>query len=395
MKRVSSSRQIMPSSMMWPRSFSRSTYRARPGRMSCTWFGYRRSSASTTSGPETTILPRVETSPTLTPWRTASYSARVAVGPRPPPAAEAVEPRAEAEVLAVERRAAEGVDVAARGGLGQREPQGRRPGRERGGDGARAVGQVGPQVGQADGPLAGAGAAEAGPLGQRLQLPEAAVPHAVDVLDRRPGARADDTVDGRRRQVVLLGGRTDDPHVAVGRDAGQDVAWRRAEADHDGPAGVGLEDAVVVEHRGRRPRRRHRRRGGRAARPPRGPAAHRARRPPRSRRAASRPPACAVMAADVVRSPRRRLPGQTGCRPVPRPWPARPRGRGRGRSSTRPSSSVTRTTSVGPWSMVTTSWPSPASSTSINTLTGADSIAPFGGAAFHDNRVWIRPAATA
>jgi hypothetical protein len=26
----------------------------------------------------------------------------------------------------------------------------------------------------------------------------------------------------------------------------------------------------------------------------------------------------------------------------------------------------------------------------INTLTGADSIAPFGGAAFHDNRVWIR-----
>jgi anaerobic selenocysteine-containing dehydrogenase len=28
----------------------------------------------------------------------------------------------------------------------------------------------------------------------------------------------------------------------------------------------------------------------------------------------------------------------------------------------------------------------------INTLTGADAIAPFGGAAFHDNRVWIRPA---
>ncbi len=29
----------------------------------------------------------------------------------------------------------------------------------------------------------------------------------------------------------------------------------------------------------------------------------------------------------------------------------------------------------------------------INTLTGADAIAPFGGAAFHDNRVWIRPLA--
>ena len=29
----------------------------------------------------------------------------------------------------------------------------------------------------------------------------------------------------------------------------------------------------------------------------------------------------------------------------------------------------------------------------INTLTGADAVAPFGGAAFHDNRVWLRPAA--
>ena len=26
----------------------------------------------------------------------------------------------------------------------------------------------------------------------------------------------------------------------------------------------------------------------------------------------------------------------------------------------------------------------------INTLTGADAIAPYGGAAFHDNKVWIR-----
>jgi anaerobic selenocysteine-containing dehydrogenase len=29
----------------------------------------------------------------------------------------------------------------------------------------------------------------------------------------------------------------------------------------------------------------------------------------------------------------------------------------------------------------------------INSLTGADSIAPFGGAAFHDNKVWVRKAA--
>jgi anaerobic selenocysteine-containing dehydrogenase len=26
----------------------------------------------------------------------------------------------------------------------------------------------------------------------------------------------------------------------------------------------------------------------------------------------------------------------------------------------------------------------------INTVTGADAVAPFGGAAFHDNKVWIR-----
>ena len=34
-----------------------------------------------------------------------------------------------------------------------------------------------------------------------------------------------------------------------------------------------------------------------------------------------------------------------------------------------------------------------ASNTGVNTLTGADAVAPFGGAAFHDNKVWIRPAA--
>ena len=30
----------------------------------------------------------------------------------------------------------------------------------------------------------------------------------------------------------------------------------------------------------------------------------------------------------------------------------------------------------------------------INTLTGADSVAPFGGAAFHDVRVWVKADAT-
>ena len=38
-------------------------------------------------------------------------------------------------------------------------------------------------------------------------------------------------------------------------------------------------------------------------------------------------------------------------------------------------------------------WPNDAypDGRGINTLTGADPIAPYGGAAFHDNKVWIRP----
>ena len=40
-------------------------------------------------------------------------------------------------------------------------------------------------------------------------------------------------------------------------------------------------------------------------------------------------------------------------------------------------------------------WPNAAyeDGKGINTLTGADAIAPYGGAAFHDNRVWVRKAA--
>jgi hypothetical protein len=39
-------------------------------------------------------------------------------------------------------------------------------------------------------------------------------------------------------------------------------------------------------------------------------------------------------------------------------------------------------------------WPNSAfaGGEGINTLTGADAVAPNGGAAFHDNRVWVRPA---
>jgi anaerobic selenocysteine-containing dehydrogenase len=40
-------------------------------------------------------------------------------------------------------------------------------------------------------------------------------------------------------------------------------------------------------------------------------------------------------------------------------------------------------------------WPNSAyaDGCGINSLTGADAIAPFGGAAFHDNKVWLRNAA--
>ncbi len=40
-------------------------------------------------------------------------------------------------------------------------------------------------------------------------------------------------------------------------------------------------------------------------------------------------------------------------------------------------------------------WPNTAyaDGRGINTLTGADPVAPFGGAAFHDNKVWVRKAA--
>ena len=38
-------------------------------------------------------------------------------------------------------------------------------------------------------------------------------------------------------------------------------------------------------------------------------------------------------------------------------------------------------------------WPNAAfeEGRGVNTLTGADSPAPFGGAAFHDNKVWVLP----
>jgi hypothetical protein len=42
-------------------------------------------------------------------------------------------------------------------------------------------------------------------------------------------------------------------------------------------------------------------------------------------------------------------------------------------------------------------WPNAAhiGGEGINALTGADAVAPFGGAAFHDNKVWLKAAAGA
>jgi hypothetical protein len=39
-------------------------------------------------------------------------------------------------------------------------------------------------------------------------------------------------------------------------------------------------------------------------------------------------------------------------------------------------------------------WPNAAfpDGNGINSLTGADPVAPYGGAAFHDNRVWVEAA---
>ena len=171
--------------------------------------------------------------------------AHVAVRPGPPPAAEAVHVGAEADVLVVQRSAAGGIQVVAGGGLAEGELAGGRAGGERLGRLLRAVGHERPQVGQAHRPLAGARAAQAGPLDQ-LQLGEAAAPHRLEVLHRRPRAGAHDTVTGRGRQRMLGGCGPDDGHGHAGGHAGQDVAGRGPETEDGGPAGVRPLDPFVV-----------------------------------------------------------------------------------------------------------------------------------------------------
>ncbi len=148
-------------------------------------------------------------------------------------------------MLVVQRGAAGGIQVVAGGGLAEGELAGGRAGGERLGRLLRAVGHERPQVGQAHRPLAGARAAQAGPLDQ-LQLGEAAAPHRLEVLHCRPRARAHDTVAGRGRQRMLGGCGPDDGHRPAGGHAGQDVAGRGPETEDDGPAGVRTLDPFVV-----------------------------------------------------------------------------------------------------------------------------------------------------
>ena len=213
----------------------------------------------------------------------------------------------------MERRAAEGVDVAARGRLGERELARRRPGRERGGDGARAVGHVGPQVGQADGPLAGAGAAEAGPLGQ-LQLRGSRGP--TRRRDPRPWSRR--TGRRRRRRAAAAGCAPPRPGR---RRATRPSGAMRARTSR----GAEPRPTTTVRHGwvSRMPScSRTAARDGAVrvaveadelARPRLGPAAPSGTSPTAIASGSSTPAACAATAADAVSSPRRRLPGQTGC----------------------------------------------------------------------------------
>ena len=295
--------------------------------MSATWHGYRRSRNSTTSGPDTTSLPSVLTSPIETPSRTAQYSAtRVAVVPRPPPAAEAVHPRAERDVLVVERRPPERVDVDVRGGLGQGDLARRRPGRER----LRAPRRTARR--STRGPAAGTRRPGTVPRQARLARlisssswkPLSQVP--CEVLDGHAVAAADDAgrwaaaaADARRRhrrRRSAGSARPSAPRTSRGASPRPRIA-----VSHGVVVSAPVAGSAVTTAR-TRPARRPRSGPGRRrrVRTARRPAASRSRR----RDPGRRPARCSRSAARAVTSPAGRCPGRPG---GPRRRPSRRRSR--------------------------------------------------------------------
>ena len=93
----------------------------------------------------------------------------------------------------------------------------------------------GPDVGHAHAPLAGAGSGQGGPL-HELQLLEPAGPHALEVLDGRPHAGADDALGRGRRQRVRLGCGPDNVTGSSSGHPGQDVARGATEIEDQGVA---------------------------------------------------------------------------------------------------------------------------------------------------------------
>ena len=237
---------------------------------------------------------------------------RVAVVPRPPPAAESVHPRAEREVLLVQRRAPEGVDVRVGGRLAERDLARRRSGGEGRGHLAGPRRDPRADVGQARAALARAEAGLAGAL-EELELLEALRPRLVEVRDGRAHARADDAVGRRRWERRLLGRGADHGERHLAGHPREHVAGCLAQPEDDGAAGVVVSTPVassmVTTARTRpssSPSNRARRPSTAVAGTPAGTV------PMATASSRVTPAACNRSAARAVNRPRSPLPGQTG-----------------------------------------------------------------------------------
>src|SRR5439155_21455026 len=147
------------------------------------------------------------------------------VVPGAPPAAESVHLRAGGKVLVVEGGATEGVEVHVGTGLAERDLARSGSRGEWRGHLPAAGGDPRTNMRKARRPLASPRSGQAGALDE-LELVEAAVPHALQVVDADPRALADDPLGGGGRQGVRLsGGAHDGDRQSVGH-AGEDVARR-------------------------------------------------------------------------------------------------------------------------------------------------------------------------